>query len=60
MKLIRTNNNKEYRNHFYIDQDGEIWLDSDPNGIDISGKVRIVKAPKEMFKVDYTQNTIIK
>lgn len=27
--------------HFWIDSDGAVWYDQDPNGLDISGKKRI-------------------
>jgi len=34
-------------NEFYVAQDGRLWADCDPTGVDMSGKRRIVMAPNK-------------
>lgn len=34
------------RKNWFIDGEGNLYYNSDPNGIDMSGKTRIVRAPK--------------
>jgi hypothetical protein len=47
-RLVVFHNGKtKYSGKFYVDQNNILWIDGDPDGVDMSGKRIIYHAPKE-------------
>lgn len=38
---------------WYVDEEGNYYIDTDPNGVDMSGKRRILPVNKDRYKVHY-------
>lgn len=50
-------NKKITYDHFWIDSDGDVWYDRDPNGVDMSGSRRILPANR-LHLMQYTGHKV--
>ena len=49
--VLKANIHSGVNGKYYLDQDGKLWADCDSNGVDMSGKRRIISAPEKLLPI---------